>query len=541
MNAIAEARRRTDAAALAVATEARREPLAQAIRSLVAGRTGDAERTVRAVLAKAPDNVAALCVLGDIAARIGIYADAARIFGQALALAPDFLDAKVQLAHMLFQQHDPHAFDLLRQVLEIDPDNIPARDGELRMLGQIGKYDRAIDRFEVALARHPNDVELLVGYANVLKTVGRGADSAAAFRAALGHDGVCGEAWWGLANLKTAPISDAEVTLMTKARDRADLLAAASIQICFGLGKAYEDRGNYASAFDAYRDGNERQHAREDYDSTDTAADVDRSIRLFTPAFFAARAGAGADQPDPIFILGMPRAGSTLIEQILASHSQVEGTSELPHIPLLVHRMVADRWREGALDYHQALADLPPERLRMLGNDYLAAAAMHRRTDAPFFIDKLPNNWAYVGFIKSILPNARIVDARRGAMACCFANYKQYFSQGQSFSYDLSDLGYYYRDYVRMMAHMDTVLPGSVHRLCHEQLVANPERGIRDLLVGLDLPFEQSCLRFHENARPVRTASAEQVRQPINAAGVDRWRAFESWLGELAEALGDLA
>jgi hypothetical protein len=265
------------------------------------------------------------------------------------------------------------------------------------------------------------------------------------------------------------------------------------------------------------------------------------SIRIYDRDFFAARAGWGARAPDPIFILGLPRAGSTLLEQILASHPQVEGTAELPYIPQLVQALVADRWRDRAAAHPEIVTSLDATAAAALGNRYLESAARHRKTDAPFFIDKLPNNWLYAGFIRLILPNARIIDARRDAMACCFSNFKQHFARGQTFAYSLEDLGAYYRDNVRLMAHFEDAMPGVIHRVQHEALLADPEAEIRRMLDFLGLPFDAACLAPHENKRPVRTASSEQVRRPINRDAVDQWRHYEPWLGPLKAALGPLA
>ena len=268
------------------------------------------------------------------------------------------------------------------------------------------------------------------------------------------------------------------------------------------------------------------------------SAEVTHSIALFSREFMARHAGVGCAAPDPIFVVGMPRAGSTLIEQILASHSRVEGTSELPDIPLIVRSLIAKNWQQQAAAYPAVVRDLPAQEFAQLGKLYLRNAASKRKTIRPFFIDKLPNNWRYLGLIHLILPNAKIIDARRDAMACCFSNFRQHFSLGQTFAYSMQDLGSYYRDYVRMMEHFARALPGAVHRVQHEALVEDPEREIRALLDYLALPFEEACLRPHDNARPVRTASSEQVRRPISRDAFDLWRHYEPWLDELKAALG---
>jgi hypothetical protein len=266
---------------------------------------------------------------------------------------------------------------------------------------------------------------------------------------------------------------------------------------------------------------------------------VERSERLFAPEFFTQRAGTGNPAPDPIFIVGLPRSGSTLVEQILASHPLIEGTSELPDIYVLVRSLEPDpRVAPGATPYPELLADLAVDLFGELGALYLERTRVQRKTDRPFFIDKMPNNWMHVGFIQLILPNAKIIDTRRHPLACGFSNFKQLYAQGQEFSYDLSHFGRHYADYVRLMGHFDRVLPGRIHRLIHEKLVEDPEAEIRKLLDYVGVPFDEACLRFHETKRPVRTASAEQVRQPIRKDAVDDWRAFDAELGPMKEALG---
>jgi hypothetical protein len=307
----------------------------------------------------------------------------------------------------------------------------------------------------------------------------------------------------------------------------------------FALGKALEDAGSYESSFAHYAAGNALRRRQHGYDPDEMSAFVRRSKRLLTRAFFAERAGAGAEAQDPIFIVGMPRAGSTLIEQILGSHPLVEGTMELPHLPNIA-RKLAGRKQEEEGTFLKRLASLNREELRALGEEYLAETRIMRKTEAPFFIDKMPNNFMYVGLIHLILPHAAIIDARRHPLGCCFSCFKQHFARGQWFSYGLTDIGRYYRDYVALMAHIDEVLPGKVTRVFYENVVADTEAEVRRLLAACRLPFDPRCLRFHENARAVRTASSEQVRKPIFRDGVDQWRHYEPWLEPLARVLGEV-
>jgi Sulfotransferase family len=338
--------------------------------------------------------------------------------------------------------------------------------------------------------------------------------------------------WWSLANLKTVHFLDSDLTAMEGELAHDTISAEDRFHLHFAMGKALEDRKEAAASFEQYRQGNALRRELISYDASDTTAHVDAAIRLFSPAFLTERAGQGCSSPEPIFILGMPRAGSTLIEQILSSHSQIEGTMELPDIPALFGRL-------GEIDvWSQQLADLNAKRLQNMGEAYLERARPRRKTDRPFFIDKLPNNWIHTGFIKLILPNARIIDARRHPLGCCFSNFKQHFAHGQNFSYSLEDLGRYYADYVRLMAHFDAVSPGTIHRVIYEDMVAESETEIRQLLSALDLPFEEGCLRFYENDRAVRTASSEQVRKPIFREGTELWQMFEPWLDPLKASLG---
>jgi hypothetical protein len=306
----------------------------------------------------------------------------------------------------------------------------------------------------------------------------------------------------------------------------------------FALGKALEDAGEYAESFLHYSNGNAHRRETTYYNPDDNAARTRLIKRTYTREFFARRAGSGSDAADPIFIVGMPRAGSTLIEQILSSHSAVEGTMELPEIIAMTRQLRRQLDTAQSQPYHKALAALDPARLRELGDEYLERTRIHRKSGAPRFIDKMPNNFAHIGLIQLALPNAKIVDVRRHPLACGFSLFKQQFARGQDFSYSLDDIGRYYRDYVGLMAHFDRALPGRIHRVAYEALVDYTEAVVRRLLDYCGLPFEPRCLRFFENDRPVRTASSEQVRQPIYRAGVDHWMHFEPWLGPLKAALG---
>jgi tetratricopeptide (TPR) repeat protein len=488
-----------------------------------------AEPILRAHLKADPFDVTAIRMLAELAGRIGRYKDAETLLRRALELAPDWEAARANLATCLYRQNRPgEAIDELTHLLRDDPDNIAHANLKAAALGRIGGFDEAISLYEQVLKDAPNQPKVWMSYGHMLKTVGRQPDGVAAYRRALEIAPALGEVWWSLANLKTVKFTVEDLAAMEAALARDDISDEDRFHLDFALGKAREDAGDYASSFAHYAAGNALRRTKIVYDADETESFVDRSIALFTPELLAERAGQGCPAPDPIFILGMPRAGSTLVEQILSSHSLVEGTSELPDIPALAR----------VENYPDNLASLPAAKLRELGETYLARAAIQRRTDKPFFIDKLPNNWAHTGFIRLILPNAKIIDARRNALACCFSNFKQHFARGQAFSYDLTDMGRYYRDYTRLMAHFDVADPGAVTRVIYEQLVDDLDGQVQALLAALGLPFEEACLRFHETDRAVRTASSEQVRRPIFRDGVEGWRGFEPFLGPLKAALG---
>lgn len=504
--------------------------LMEAALALHDNRLSDAEPLLRAHLKADPFDVAAIRMLAELAGRIGRYKDAETLLRRALELAPDFGAARANLATCLYRQNKPaDAIAELDRVLIDDPENIGSANLKAAALGRIGGFDEAIALYEQVLKEVPRQPKIWMSYGHMLKTVGRQADGIAAYRRALAITPTLGEVWWSLANLKTVKFTPEDLAAMQAAL-KAEISEEDRFHLDFALGKAFEDRKDHAQSFAHYDAGNALRRTKIDYDANETEAFVDGRIALLTPDFFATRVRQGHDAPDPIFVLGMPRAGSTLVEQILSSHSQVEGTSELGDIPVL-SRPFADP---------EKLAAMTPGQMRDLGQSYLERTRIQRKTDKPFFIDKLPNNWVHVGFIHLILPNARIIDARRHPLACCFSNFKQHFARGQAFSYSLDDMGRYYRDYVRLMTHIDRVLPGRVHRVIYEQMVDDTESEVRALLAACNLGFEDACLEFYKTDRAVRTASSEQVRQPIFRDGTEAWQPFERWLGPLKAALGNV-
>ena len=489
-----------------------------------------AERLLRGHLKDDPFDVAAIRMLAEIAARIGRYRDSETLLRRAIELAPTFGAARANLASVLYKQHRPEeAIAELDALLDGESENIGLSNLKAAALSKIGGFDEAIALYQTVLEKAPNQPKVWMSLGHMLKTVGRQAEGVAAYRRAIGLTPTLGEVWWSLANLKTMRFSTEDVTAMEAALTLAELGDEDRFHLDFALGKAYGDQKAYERSFAHYAAGNALRRQTNAYAAEETTAFVDRSIALFTPDFFAERAGYGCDAADPIFILGMPRAGSTLVEQILSSHSQVEGTSELPDIPALA--------RDGG-DYPRRIGDLTRETLKALGESYLSRTRVQRKTNRPLFIDKLPNNWAHVPFIHLILPNAIIIDARRHPIGCCVSNFKQHFAKGQAFSYSLDDMGRYYADYVRLMHHVDTVLPGRVHRVIYERMVDDTETEVRTLLAACGLDFEDACLRFHETERAVRTASSEQVRKPIFREGTEGWQGYDPWLGPLRQALG---
>ncbi|WP_156680701.1 tetratricopeptide repeat-containing sulfotransferase family protein [Sphingomonas profundi] len=507
--------------------------LIEAAEALVDNRLAVAERLLKPHLKAHPTDVAAIRMLAELAGRIGRNADAEALLRRAIELAPSFAPARFNLATLLYRTNQlPAALEQLRRLAAEEPGNAAYRNLAAAALAQLGDTAEAIDHFEAVLGAHPDYTRIRLSYGHALKTVGRQGDSVAAYRRCIADAPGFGEAWWSLANLKTVRLGDDDVAAMTAALALPTLSPEDRLHLHFALGKAEEDAGRVEAAFGHYATANRLRLELVPYDPAETCERVDRTIALFTGPFLAARVSQGCPAPDPIFVLGMPRAGSTLIEQILASHPRVEGTQELPDIQMMAQRLGLDA------PYPACLATLNAAALRALGEEYLDRARAHRKTDRPFFVDKMPNNWLHIGLIQLILPNARIVDARRHPIACGFSNFKQHFARGQAFAYDLGHMGRYYADYVRLMAHFDAVLPGRIHRVFHEALVADTESEVRRLLAALGLPFDPACLRFHETERPVRTASSEQVRRPISRSGIDAWRAFAPWLEPLRTALG---
>jgi predicted Zn-dependent protease len=508
---------------------------------LVANELPQAEAQLRNHLAGHPTDIAALRMLAEIAARLRRYHDAQTLLERCLELSPSFDAARHNYAVVLNRQGKgaaalPHVEALLAK----DPRNPGYLNLQAAVLANVGDYAESIEVYEVVLREFPRQPKIWMSFGHSLKTAGRQDESVAAYRRAIAMQPTLGEAYWSLANLKTFRFPDEDVAAIRGALQRGDLSDEDRLHFEFSLAKALEDAESYAQSFAHYAKGNAIRKALHPYSAEENSRYAGLCKRQYTEDFFAARRAAGAPSAEPIFIVGLPRAGSTLLEQILSSHSMVEGTMELPDIPQIARELAACDEGGGETPFFDAVAALQADELRALGERYLAATRAYRKTAAPFFIDKLPNNWLYVGLIHLILPNAKIIDARRHPLGCCLSTFKQHFARGQNFAYDLVDLGLYYRDYAALMAHVDGTLPGRVHRVFYESTVEDTEAEVRRLLNYCALPFEEQCLRFYENERAVRTASSEQVRRPIFKEGLDQWRNFEPWLGPLKEALGSV-
>ena len=490
-----------------------------------------AERLVRERLEHAPNDVAALRLLAAIASASGHDAPAEQLLRRALALAPGFVPARQDLARLLYRLHRyAEALPEFDRLIAADPAHLGARNLKASILDRIGDHEAAIALYGELLAEDPRRARVWMTLGHVFKALGRIDGAVDAYRRSIAAEPGLGESWWGLANLKTFRFVAEDVAAIEALLAGRDLSSDDRLHLGFALGKAHEDMGEDAAAFAGYAEANRLRRASQPHDVAMLSGLTARSAAAFTPDLIARHAGAGDPAPDPIFVVGLPRSGSTLVEQILASHPAIEATMELPDLPRLAGTIPT---------YPEGLASLAPHDLRRLGTHYLAATRIQRKTDRPFFVDKLPANFMFVGLIRLILPNAKIIDVRRHPLGCGVSLFRQHFATGHGFAYDLAEIGAHYADYVRLMALWDERFPGAVHRLIYEDLVADMDGEVRRLLDALGLPFDPACLRFHETARAVRTPSAEQVRRPLNTDGLDQWRRYAPWLGPLEAALGD--
>ncbi len=511
------------------------------------GDVDTAEMLIRRFLLEAGDHPEGMRLLAQIGHMRNVLDDAETLYAGVLDMVPEHHEARREYVQVLIARHKfPQAREALEPLLSMDPTNHSHRIQAASIQVGLGDFEGVIPSYRALLEEIPGDAplarvrraDLNLWLGHALKTEGLTNEAIDAYMAATDDRPDFGDAWWSLANLKTYRFSDESIAVMRARLEDETTAEIDRIHIAFALGKALEDKGDYAGSWTAYERGNVMHRASNGYIPTVFETNTREQKRVCTPAFFAERAGWGLDDPSPIFVLGLPRSGSTLIEQILASHSMVEGTQELPDIQRIVHELQGRELNFDDPRYPGVLPELDEATVRRFGEQYIADTMPNRALGRPFFVDKMPNNFRHVGLMHLILPNARIIDARRDPMACCFSNFKQLFAQGQEFTYGIEEIARYYRTYVELMDHWDAVLPGRVLRVQHEDVIDDLEGNVRRILDYCGLPFEPACVEFHKTKRSVRTPSSEQVRQPIFRDGLDQWKNFEPWLGPLRAALG---
>ncbi len=514
--------------------------LALALDHLRAGRREEATALLRAALKENPDNVDALRNLAQIYWREEKHlSDAEAMLRRATTLAPGYAQAWLLLGNIVHESgRHAEALSIFKTVTRLEPDNAVVWGRLGKAQAYAGDIEASAKSYERSLAIQPDSPPVQMGYGHVLKTLGDQAGALKAYRAAIAGKPDFGEVYWSMANLKVFRFEDAEVTAMEQQLARTDLAESADIHFRFALGKALEDRGDYDRAWNYYDTGNRRQRKLVFHDPIDFELRHEQIIEVFSREFLDGNSGHGFESAAPIFIVGLPRSGSTLIEQILASHSQVEGTAELPTLNRIAFSL--GRYRSQQKQYPLAVRELRKKDFRAYGQQYVDESRTWRTTDRPFFTDKLPNNFSHVGLIHLVLPNAVVINARRHPLDSILGSYKQLFGKGQHFTYDMDELAAYYRQYHETMRHWDRVLPGKVLHVHYEQTVTDLDAQVRRILAHCRLPFEDSCLRFYETQRAVKTASSEQVRQPLYSRALGTWRRFEKHLSPWQEQLADI-
>ena len=515
------------------------QPLVIVLDLVSQGKLLKAEDLCRKFLRKVPRDVEAMRLLADIGVRFGALADAEFLLESAHEFEPQNVRVHIDYIQVLRKrQKFAQALELAGRLLETSPEHPQFQSIYAIECMQTGDYETALGLLDKVLQQMPGDPVTLTSKGHAYKTCGQYENAVASYRSALASQPRHGEAWYSLSNLKVYSFSDSELDAMHAQAGNNDLPHADRVHLSFALGKAFEDRNEFETSFACYAQGNRLKKTLSTYDARKMSDELRAQQRVCTAGMLSRGQQAGHPASDPIFVIGLPRAGSTLLEQILSSHSQIDGTLELPNIPSLSQQL-RRRGRSGSEpDYPDILAVLSDEELRQFGQQYIDDTRIHRQR-APFFVDKMPNNFRHIGLIHLILPNAKIIDARRHPMACGFSGYKQLFAEGQEFTYDLADLGQYYRDYVELMDYWDQALPGKVLRVQYEEVVDDVETQVRRLLDYCGLEFEPGCLSFHNTERSVRTPSSEQVRRPIYQSGLDYWRNYEPWLGPLRDTLGE--
>ncbi len=512
-------------------------PLVAVMDLLSQGKLRKAEELCRKFLKANPTHTEAMRLLAEIATGFGELGDAEYLLESATEFAPDNIQIRIDYIGVLRQrQKFPEALVVAEALFSEHPENPQIESLYAVEKMQSGDYDGAIAMFDNILRKLPGDAVTLTSRGHALKTRGDQQAAIESYRAAIAHNPWHGDAYYSLSNLKTYRFDDEQVAEMLALEQREELSPVSRVHLDFALGKAFEDGRDYARAFEFYSKGNQLKRQQSNYSAERMSEELAAQRKYFTEKVLTSRGTPGFPAPDPIFIVGLPRAGSTLLEQILSSHSQVDGTLELPNILATAQTLKRRGRDDAAKQYPELLTELSDTELSSLGKRYMEETRIHRQS-APFFIDKMPNNFRHVGLIKLILPNARIIDARRHPMACCFSGFKQLFAEGQEFSYNLVDIGRYYNDYVALMDHWEAVAPGSVLRVHYENVVQDLEGQVNRILEFCGLPFEQACMDFHRTERAVRTASSEQVRQPIYGGGVGQWEHFRTYLTELEETV----
>ncbi len=538
-----EAAGRDEPAGFARAQCAYLESLPKELQSVVSliheHRIAKAENLCRAFLQKNGHHIEGMRLLAEIGVKFNSYDDAEFLLESCVVIEPENTNAHFDYINLL---HKRQKFgDALKQAKVLRKKAPDKPQFDLLYANQslaIGEFDEALSIYRRHLVNMPDNATLHLSVGHALKTVGNQSEAIEAYTQAYRVKPDCGDAYWSLANLKTYKFDDAQIAAMREMEAKPSTQLGDRYHLCFALGKALEDHGDYKESFLHYERGNRLKREEVGYDWRRIAHEIDQQVEHCTPALFTDKAGSGFTAKDPIFILGLPRAGSTLLEQILASHTQVEGTMELPNILALAHKLDGRRRTDEEPEYPANLTELTLDELSEFGEAFIRDTMIHRKLGTPYFIDKMPNNFRHIGLIHMILPNAKIIDARRGAMGCCFSGFKQLFAEGQEFTYGLNEVGTYYRDYVALMDHWDQVLPGKILRVHYEDVVGDLETQVRRLLEYCELPFEEACLSFHQTERAVRTASSEQVRQPIFKSGVDQWENFSAYLDPLRNTLG---
>lgn len=497
-----------------------------------------AERLCRMFLKVNPTYVEGMRLLADLGVKSGVLDDAEFLLESAIEFEPQNPFARHDYMTVLYRrQKYQESLDQAKILLKSDPENLDHQISFANQSVAVGDYDAALEIYDRAIELRPRSAELHLVHGHALKTIGEVDPAVSAYRKSYEARPSFGDAYWSLANLKTYRFAEDEVTSMQDNESNEATTVEDRAHLCFALGKHFEDMEAYGDSAEYYLRGNAMRKSQLRYEEQQMTHRLKLQQEFCTKTLFEDNVDTGHSAADPIFIVGLPRAGSTLLEQILASHSQVDGTLELPNIPALAFRLAGRLRVDEEPLYPAVLHDLTAEQLQKMGEDFIEETRVHRQ-GAPYFIDKMPNNFRHIGLIHLMLPNAKIIDARRHPMACCFSGFKQLFASGQEFTYGLKEIGNYYRDYVELMDHWDTVLPGKVLRVQYEDVVADLETEVRRILEYCELPFETACLEFHKTERSVRTPSSEQVRQKIYKSGLEQWRHFEPWLDPLKDALG---